>query len=176
MDNSNYDSNFDWLVTQNRLITTEGRHNKESMKSIEIMYIYIDLSSNITNVLKEKVLLSNDAVGSNISKDKIMNTLNTKNINSGKKYNLLDTLLYNTNIESESVQSYSQHPLENDIQFFLKPMPKNSEIKIPQTLFIFHETNCIYFIYQEEALNNILKLKTHKFIIKKSTIGTRKKR
>jgi hypothetical protein len=38
-DTTNYDINFDWLVTQNRLIATEARYNKESMKSIEIQYI-----------------------------------------------------------------------------------------------------------------------------------------
>jgi hypothetical protein len=121
-------------------------------------------------------LLVNDVAGSNISKDEMINMIETKKINSGKKYNLLDTLLYNTDIEPENVQSYSQHPLEIGMQRFLKPMPKNSELKISKTLFIFHETNCIYFIYQEVVLNNILKLKTRKFMVKKSTIGTRKKK
>ena len=160
------DSDFDWLDTQNKLTNIDGKHGKESMISIQIHYIYIDASANIEKIVSEKkdlTLLDDESI---IPQNEMIKIIQTKKDYSKKKYKLLDILLYNIEVEPDKIQNYSQNLSENTPQKYLRSLSILNEIKIPPTLFIFHQTNCIYFLYQEIAPNSTLKTKTKKVLFK----------
>lgn len=58
------------------------------------------------------------------------------------KYRLLEILLYNIDLDTQDLSLIS----ETD---HLKIVTTMDEIVIPPSLFVFHEINCLYFIFQE---------------------------
>ena len=158
-----------WMKTSKKLtenITT--KHSKEIMKTIDINYIYIDSKLFIKQIITKKHDLDDNSL---ISKDKILQIIINNEIFEKIKYKSSDILLYNVNLESEVIQSYLNN---NDVSIdFLKSQPFYKEIIIPSSLFIFHNINSLYIIYQE--VDNIIKNnKTKKMKFKCKHLHTRK--
>ena len=172
------DLDFDWLEIENRLLKQDGKIHKERMKCIELQFIYIDISGNIKNILREtqKLTLIDKDEFSIFRHEDIQITINTKKNDSEKKYQLLDVFMYNTEIELQNLQIYSQSSHEEDPKRFLKSLSTTSDIIIPKSLFIFHATNSINFLYQEMLPKPILKSKTKKFFLKLHKNGNLKTR
>lgn len=163
MDNISIDTT--WMQTSKKLtenITT--KYSKEKMTSINIHYIYIDITSSIKHVTTKKHDLSFIDENSVISKDKMLQLIITSEKYNDIKYKLSDILLYNIDLESEKAQIYSNN---NDLSInFLKSQPFYHEIIIPSSLFIFHNINCLYIIYQEMDQLHSKKNKTKKIKFK----------
>ena len=137
----------DWLEVQNRLSNIDSKHVKETMKSIYIHYVYIDLKKSLSKILTEKQELLILDHNSYITRENILKIIQTKKIYNNNKHKLHEILLYNVDLEPDNVQSFANSK-ENSLSF-LRPLSFVDEIKIPSTLFIFHQFNCIYIIYQE---------------------------
>jgi hypothetical protein len=134
---------LDWFEIQKRLSADiHGKYIKENMTSINIHYIFIDSKSDIFSIVTEKEELSNS---STISKERILQLIQYKRNFHNVKYRLDELLIYNVNLEPNNIQTYT-----NDISLnFLEPIIFVDSIKIPPTLFIFHQINCLFIIYNE---------------------------
>lgn len=180
IDNDNL--NFDWLDVQNRLANVSEKQYKECMKCIQINYIYVDVSANIVKLVTEKKELTllgqinhnDNNVGSIISQEDTLKIIQTKKIMLKKEYNLLDILLYNVELEPHYIQNYSHNYFKDVPQKFLKSLSILKGINIPSTLFIFHQTNCIYFLFQEVVPNTTINTKTKKVFFKLQNDSTSK--
>jgi hypothetical protein len=160
MDNISIDTT--WMQTSKKLtenITT--KFSKENMTSINIHYIYIDAISSIQTISTKKHHLSFIDEKCIISKDKMLQLIITSEKHNDIKYKLSDILLYNIDLESEKAQMSSNISIN-----FLKSQPFYHEIIIPSSLFIFHDINCLYIIYQETDLLHSKKNKTKKMKFK----------
>jgi hypothetical protein len=112
-------------------------------------YIYVNLDSEIEKVVCEnETLLQIDSSNTCIiPKERVLQIVqNKKMLNASLKYSIETILLYNVSIEPENIQKYVNS--ENSIPF-LKIYPIVDEILIQPSIFIFHEINCIYFIFKQ---------------------------
>lgn len=160
----NDDSIFDWLEIANRLVYIRGPFDKELMKLIKIHHIYIDTNGNIEDVITEKcnVLLNeNDGKSSVITREEMEKITSARKNNLEIRYKVLEIILYNVNIDVSQIQYFSNNISTEMPKNFLSSLSMTKDIKIPETLFIFHQTNGIYILY-ERICSTILS-KTKRF-------------
>jgi hypothetical protein len=118
----------------------------------------------IDKILNETIMLDADMI---IKKETLLKIIQDKKINTPfSKYKLADILTFFVDLEPENIQSYSNTDnIENSYSNFFKILNIPDEIYIPQSIFIFHNVNTIYFIYQEFEVAN-KKNTTFKSILK----------
>ena len=143
-----------WLKDHKRLTKIQELESiKEPMDSIQVHYIYINVHSFIDKIITEEIdlHLGNDGVSSFISNDFLLQLIQSKKIRTPiSKFKFKEVLLYNVELEPEHVQNYSNSESFQDLsKSFFKSIPIISDIVISPSIFIFHNVNCMYFIFQE---------------------------
>lgn len=191
------DLDMSWLDEQERIQNIQTSYFREPMGSIHVKYIYINQNQYINNIIHEKHALemftplniinrtpyvpygspdSNvhrgmDASGSVLKNDILLRLIQSKKtVTPVSKYKLVDILLYHVDLEPEHIQSYSKS--ENFIEQssgFFKVLPIIGNIQISPSIFIFHSTNTLYFIFQEVEIE-----KAKNKVVLKSILKTRK--
>ena len=161
------DLDISWIENHERMNNIHKNYQREPMDSVKICYIYVNLDSEI-----EKVVCENEILGKFdnsdtriIPKERVLQIVqNKKMLNDTLKYSMDSILVYNVSIEPENIQKYVNS--ENDVlhgsphnsTFFgdkdnlyngFKIYPIVDEILIHPSIFIFHEINCIYFIFKQ---------------------------
>ena len=137
---------------------------KEPMNEIQCYYIYVGIDQNICNVTKK---VQNLEIYTKIedyriiSRDNLLQMIHSNKTYLSKKHRLLEILLYN--VDSPSSESLLEVGDELSFSKIMNVVSKDKleepsalrtvttmdEILIPPSLCIFHETNCLYFIFQE---------------------------
>jgi hypothetical protein len=144
---------------------------KEPMNEIQCYYVYVGIDQNICNVTKKVQNLEIYQKTEDyriIPRDQLLQMIHSNKIHQSKKHRLLEILLYNV----DSPSSESLLAVGDELSFTplripnahgnVSPMPEKleepsalrtvttmDEILIPPSLCIFHETNCLYFVFQE---------------------------
>lgn len=149
--NSMFDT--DWIDTFSRLHNINENQPREPMTDIGIYFIYINKHSYIENISFEKQPLILDSTNefSILSKETVLKLIQSKKVSTPvSKYKLIDILSFVVDIEPEHIQDYVQRELDSgDSKRFLKVLPIFNDIRIDKSIFIFHNTNYLYFIFQE---------------------------
>ena len=143
-----------WLKEHKRLTKIQELESiKEPMVSIQSHFIYINIHSYIDKIVSETIDLNlgKDGVSSFIYNDFLLQLIQSKKINTPiSKYKLKDIILYNVELEPEHVQNYSNSESFQDLsKSFFKPISVINDTIVQPSLFIFHNVNCLYFIFQE---------------------------
>ena len=143
-----------WLKEHKRLTKIQELESiKEPMESIQSHFIYINIHSYIDKIVSETIDLNlgKDGVSSFIYNDFLLQLIQSKKINTPiSKYKLKDIILYNVELEPEHVQNYSNSESFQDLsKSFFKPISVINDTIVQPSLFIFHNVNCLYFIFQE---------------------------
>ena len=154
--NEDDDLDMSWLIETERLSRINQNYSRENMNEIQIHSIYISKTNHIEKITSTKqslysfdqtLELSNIGL---LKADSIKLVDDISNIN---KYKLLDILVFNVDLEPENIQDFSKmNELGGFSSRFLKSVYMNStiqDIKIPPSIFIFHNLNAIYFLFQE---------------------------
>lgn len=161
------DLDLSWLNEDERLTKINKNYLRENMKYIYIHSIYINKNNNIdkitSSVQELDILLdcSENGVSSvGLSQKTLAQCISeTKILSTGVKYNLLDILVYNVKLEPEHIQNFSKMENLSELpNLFLTKYTGDCDIPIPASIFIFHNLNSVYFIYQEcqNAIKSIL--------------------
>ena len=134
---------FSWLDTSDRLLNARQHYAKEPMTSILAHAIYVNSANTIVKVSSERMAL----LGAEISEGRLLAAIQGhKAAAPDSSYKLSDILLYNVNISSENIQHYVA--LDSEDNSFLKALPLCANgISVPDSVFIFHDINCLYMIY-----------------------------
>lgn len=143
------DLDTSWINDQERFQNIQNNHRKEPMESIPLFFIYINKNQYIDKINTEKIIF--DSSNTCIDKERLLKIIQDKKISTpDSKYKLADILTFFVDLEPEKIQSYSnvENPDQSYSQFF-KVLSIPDEIQIPQSIFIFHNINSIYFVYQE---------------------------
>lgn len=136
----------------------EDMIDKEPMLDILCWVLYIDSEGNLRHVFKEKQILDEmDTSGPpntnttnlrKLSRSRLLQFIHTKKVHAGVKYRMMDILLYHIDLEPnqllEKHDTLSGYPMTA-----LKEVTLQDEIKIPPALCIFHDINCLYFLFKE---------------------------
>lgn len=162
-----------WLDEQERIQNIQTNYVREPMGSIHVKFIYINQNQYIDNIIHEKHALEMfiDASGSVLANDILLRLIQSKKlVTPVSKYKLVDILLYHVDLEPEHIQSYSKtENLTEQSAGFFKVLPILGNIQISPSIFIFHSTNTLYFIFQEVEIE-----KTTHSVVLKSILKTRK--
>lgn len=141
-----------WINEQERLQSMNQNSYREPMDSIRVNYIYINRNQYIEKILCETETLtkSSNKKFSYIPQEYVLQMIQTKKLRThDSKYKLIDILLYHIEIEPEHVQSYSNNDSNSEsARTCLKTLPI-STIKIEPSIFVFHDINSLYFVFQE---------------------------
>ena len=113
---------------------------KEKIESVKLNYIYVDENNSINNIHQETLLLDNGK----IDKDKMIEIIkNNKNRNK-TNYSLISILKYNITLEPEHIKKYVNDELEDE---FLSKVDILQDIYFKDTINLFQDLNCLYFIF-----------------------------
>lgn len=150
-----------WIQEYDKLNQINNNQERTFMDTINTYFVYINKNLYIDKILFEKIPLDKHSENkySYISKEFLLKIIQNKKIKKPfSKYRLIDILSYVVNIEPELVQGFSNQNIEDNILDdsinnikgeFLKVLPIINDISIDKSIFIFHNVNSLYFIFQE---------------------------
>jgi hypothetical protein len=171
------DLDTSWIEKEEKINSIQQHSVRELPDKINLYYIYIDTNNSIEKVEKESEVL----VDSKISKERILQIIQTKrkaggsgsggsassssNGSSGAtKYKLFDILSFQVHLDPEKLFFFSKNENMDELteysQSFFRSIPLFDEITVVPSIFIFHETNGIYFLFKacsSPSLRSILK-------------------
>tara|TARA_B100000287_G_scaffold429199_1_gene482067 strand:+ start:37 stop:642 length:606 start_codon:yes stop_codon:yes gene_type:complete len=153
-----------WFQEYNKLLNLQTNYNKEKMIDIDVKFIYIDNQDNIQNIYCEKLKLHSVDNGSQITKEDLLKIIQKNKTKNNIKYKLEDILFFHIPIDHENISNFNnQDPSGN----YLKKVSFFDSLEIPESIFIFHNINSLYFIFKlnETDKHNF----TIKSILKKSS-------
>jgi hypothetical protein len=119
----------------------------EAMTDIVCWILYIDWEGNLEHVYRDKQILEEDVAGggSVFPRGRLLRFLHTKKTHLGRKYRLMEILRFHVGLEAETLPKWAEEGGDGD----LKTVTLQDEIAVPPSLCIFHDVNCLYFLFQE---------------------------
>jgi len=139
-----------WVKEAEQMSKIQNESICEPMDSIMIYSIYVNKHNHIDKVSQQMepvVYLTSGSVG--IPNSILMQRVQAnKSLSTGIKYRLMDVLLYHVDLEPEDIHAFSVSD-DYDSDRFLKKCAVVNDIKIPNSIFIFHSINALYFIFQQ---------------------------
>jgi hypothetical protein len=169
---SDTDTDFDldtsWIREQEKVQNMDKKMIKEPMQKVAIFFIYLDKNNSIDKILKDIIDLQIMGVGmgSMISKDNVLRIIQSKKIYTPtSKYRFKEILQFTIPIDSEYIQSFAYGKEDKNNDFLKVLQVPYNDIFFPESVFIFHKTNSLFFLYQET--DNCARRHTFKSILKK---------
>jgi len=153
-----------WIEREEKILQIQQNYLREPMDTIRCYFLYINLNSYIEKITSEQITISyqNGEPTENTSsdtskigiipKEQVLHFIQQKRFctNNNTKYIFKDSWMYLVDLEPENLQNYSKSDNFKDIskQFF-QVLPPIEDIRIPPSIFIFHDINALYFLFQE---------------------------
>ena len=159
------DLDTSWTQEYDKEMHIDENLHRDPMNEIKTLFVYIDKHSSIYKVVLENMvleMLKEDKKG--IPNNKVLQIVQQKKVFENKKYKLIDILSYCVDIEAENIQKYTNQ-IKEEISIPLKVLTIFNDIIIPDSIFIFHPVNTLYFIFKEKE-ENINNIKMPKSILK----------
>lgn len=159
MENNDIDDetrlDISWINEQSRIQNIQQNYFKEPMENINAYYLFINKNSYIDNIKCEKlsVELAANEQYHHISPSTILKIIQTNKTNKlTTQYKLKEILTYINDTNPEDIQSFvdtNKLDVNDSTGFLQKHTNLVDEIKIPESIFIFHNVNSAYFIFHE---------------------------
>lgn len=153
-----------WIRSQERLQNITTGYFREPMEQIDVKYIYINRNQYIEKIICENHPLTPNASGqgSHISESMMLKLIQTKKLQTPtSRYKLTEIMSYIVDLEPEAVSVYANtEDIVAASNGFYKIQRIIGELNIPDSIFVFHDINTIYFIFTE------VELETHKQTVK----------
>ena len=142
-----------WILEEDKLLKIQQNHPREHMDSIKCYFLYLNCESSIENVSTDTIILDWNAEKSckYISKERVLQLIQEKRKRGGvmTQYVFKEACLFLVNLEPDHVQTYANSDGDGDVNSFLVKLPIVDDIFVQPSIFVFHGTNSIYFIFQE---------------------------
>jgi len=155
---TNKDLDMSWINEHERLSSMNENYIREPMDSINMYFIYINRNLYIEKIVhdKQSLSLSEDKKYSYLPKEVLLQIIQSRKIKTPfSKYRLTDVLSYLVDLEPEHIQSYSKNEnVDQSTSSFLKVLPIMNDVQMNSSIFIFHDVNTVYFLFQEVELLN----------------------
>jgi hypothetical protein len=172
-----YENTLDtsWTNEVKKEIDINKNYNKEPCEQINTIFIFVDIENNIHKINSNKEIISildNKRV---ITKERLIQIIESKKRENPKiKYHLSNVLLYCNEIDTDDMCTYAK--TNNTGEEVLQVLSIFNDTIIPDSIFIFHSINAIYFIFKQVksklySINNIKRKKENsiKSILKNKT-------
>jgi hypothetical protein len=147
------DIDLSWMEKHNRLANIQQNYFREPMTQIRLHFIYLNKHLHIDKVVSKNHNIEHlDDQTTIIYKEQILHAIQNNKCLNNVKYKLLEMILYNITIDPENIQHLSSMSKDYAADMgkqFLTTIPMVDDIKIPHSIFIFHEINSLYVVFQE---------------------------
>lgn len=153
-----------WIKQQEKIYNVQENYFREPMDTIDIYFLYINKNKYIENILFEKHDLLKDSNSSSyLSKEIILELIQNKKKNTPfSKYKFQEILYFVIDTEPSDIQKLSfEDNYKNMASSFFKTVSMSDDISIPDSVFIFHNTNCLFFVFQEYEITD-----SHRYTLK----------
>ena len=155
-----------WIEEYQQLATIQDNYSPEPMTEINGFFLYVDKKGSIQKIETEKIQLVNQDApegSTRLPTEQLLYIIQRKK-NIQQRYRLLDIFTYHVDLATEDIQTYScDENYQEASASFLKKQQATNDIHFAPSIFIFHEINAIYFLFEEiENPKSILKKKTAK--------------
>jgi hypothetical protein len=132
-----------WIAQEEKLLRVQENFKRELMESIKCVFLFTNQNNYIEQITDEIV----DVYDGKISKERIIKLIQEKRHNKPNvTYTFIDSFIFLVDLEPEHIQAYSQMEVSSR---FISKLPLLEDINIPPSIFIFHDLNTIYFLFQE---------------------------
>jgi hypothetical protein len=164
-----------WTNEVKKEIDIHKNYNKEPCEQINTIFIFVDIENNIHKINSSKEQISTVADKQMITKERLIQIIESKKRENPKiKYMLTNVLLYCNQIDTDDMCTYAK--TDNIEEEGLQVLSIFNDAIIPESIFIFHSINAIYFIFKQvrekSYVNHVQIKKQHhniKSILKKKT-------
>ena len=137
-----------WTNDVKKEIDIHKNYNKEPCEQINTIFIFVDIDNNIHKINSNKETLSIMDDKKVITKERLIQIIESKKRENPKiKYKLSDVLLYCNEIDSDYICTYAK--TDNIEEDTLKVLSIFNNVVVPESIFIFHSINAIYFIFKQ---------------------------
>ena len=160
IENQTTDLDISWINTFEKMENVNQNFIKEPMENIDIFFIYINTNSFIEKIIRENhpLELNTDKKYNVLKNEYLLHLIQSKkNKTDFSYYKIIDILLFNVDLSPEQIQHYYKNKNTDNIskQFFHQNILSTNDIKILPSLYIFHNINSLFLIFQEKKLDNI---------------------
>ena len=142
---------------------------KEKVEQIKLFYLYVGSSNTLETIKKDVIPLDQDGI---LKKNTIITLIKKNQIYNSIKYKLLSLIRFNIDIEPDEINKFilSTSSSTNETSRFITHEKYLNDIKYSNTISIFQDLNCLYFIFYEDTL----KIKTRSNVENQTTNSTKK--
>lgn len=174
------DLDTSWIEEEEKIQNIQYNYEREQCKTIHIYCIYVNIENNVIKIDHEKYPLvsrqNTNNTPSNCSlllKENVLKIIQSKKIYTPtSKYKFEDVILYNVDVDAENIQAYeNMEPTIYNSNEFFKVLPFVGDIVVPDTVFIFHELNSLFFIFKEYEFQVTQHRNTLKSILKSTEVS-----
>ena len=120
---------------------------KDKVDQIKLFYLYVSSSNIIESTKKDSIQLDDDGI---LKKNKIIALILQNQIYNSIKYKLLSLIRFNIDIEPENINEFVYNNNADTPSQFITSEKYLNDIKYSDTINIFQDLNCLYFIFYEE--------------------------
>lgn len=138
-----------WINDYSRIHSIQQIMHKEKLDCIVLQTIYMNKNLEITKIDKENVKLDNISNKIYISKEQLLQIIQSKKIVEKNKYKLVDMLLITLHLDPINIQKYVNGECNDIIRLKSIPINDINDITIPPSLFIFHSLHTFYLFFVE---------------------------
>jgi hypothetical protein len=154
-----------WIQKEEKLEHIQQNYFREPMEFIDTFFIYVNANSYIEKIISEKhpLIMMDDNKNTILKKEYMLQLIQSKKIKTDHSiYKLMDVLIYNVDLEPEHIQNYSKHEnISENSKGFFQVLKIIDDIQLSPSIFIFHDINSIFFLFQEKQLDlSVLKPKS----------------
>jgi hypothetical protein len=132
-----------WIEEEEKLLRIQNNYRRESVDSIKCFFLFMNKNHYIEQITDEMVCVQDGK----ISKERVLKLIQEKRYQKQNvKYVFSDAWMFLVDLEPDQIQIYSQ--MDVSIRF-LTPLPLLEDINIAPSIFIFHDLNAVYFLFEE---------------------------
>jgi hypothetical protein len=152
------DLDTSWIEKEEKINSTgETIYVREPLNEIKLFFIYINNENAIEQITKDyEPVLNTESGSGGITKERLLQIIQTKKNglygSSVKKYKLMDILSFQLDIESEDLDDFLSTDFDEISRQYLKVLPIFDGIECPESIFIFHDINSLYFLFKENEV------------------------
>jgi hypothetical protein len=160
-----------WMDEVKKEISIDTNYNKEPCEQINTYFLFVDVDNHIHKISSDK---ENLCIGQGntriITKERLIQMIEAKKKENLKiKYRLANILLYCNEIEASDIRNYAKNEnMEEISNNVLKVLSIFNDVVIPNSIFIFHSINAIYFIFKQIKNKNAGKIANTPVVVPKN--------
>jgi hypothetical protein len=150
------DLDISWVETHDKIEKLDAHSLREPMKVLDCHFIFMDGDMAITKIVSEKEVLqvlldpnnSSAKINRGIHKDRLLEMVQSKRIHDDKKYKLIHWMQFHVGLEPENTQAFLEKD-DLDPSDFVKTPSYLVDLVVEDSIFIFHDVNCLFFFFKE---------------------------